>query len=143
MIVDANKEAATEVLGEKKIRRDDCAEVAKLSEQQRRIHLKINSTKCDIQRKELKKKRDNQMKEIHGELGRQKEKKIEREIEEIERSKDDSNRMYKAMKNIKGMKPKAPLVVEHDGGITTDTETQVGIIFSFLRRCSFLWEPRR
>ena len=137
MIVDANKEAATEVLGEKKRRRDDYAEVARLSEEQRKIHHKINSTKCAIERKELKKKRNNKMKEIHRELGKQKEKKIEREIEEIERSKDDSNRMYKAMKNIQRMKPKAPLVVDHDGGITTDPETQVGIISEFFEKMFF------
>ena len=42
--------------------------------------------------------------------------------------------MYRAIKNIERMKPKAPLVLNHDGGTTTDPEIQVGIISNFFEK---------
>ena len=63
-----------------------------------------------------------------------KKRKIEREIEEIERRKDDSNRMYTAMKNIQRMKKKVPLVVEEQDGITTDPAKQAEIVTQFFQK---------
>ena len=85
MIVEANKEAAKEVLGEKSKKRENYHTVAKMSEEQKMIQDKINSTNCEIRRKELKKERNIKMKEIHQELGKENERKIEREIRESKR----------------------------------------------------------
>ena len=73
------------------------------------------------------------MKEIHKELGKIAERNIEREIREIEEARDDSNRMYKAVKNIRRMKGKEPVVIQHEGGITTDEGKQTEIIFEFFK----------
>ena len=74
------------------------------------------------------------MKQIHTELGKEKTRKIENEIREIEQSKDDSNRMYKAIKAIQRMKPKTPLVIEDTDGVTTDEKRQVELITDFFEK---------
>ena len=98
------------------------------------INNQANSTTDDEQRRELKRSRNKVMKEIHAELTREKTDRIEKELAEIETAKDDSNRMFKAIKSMNRMKPKTPLVVEDEEGITTDEERQCEIISSFFER---------
>lgn len=67
------------------------------------------------------------MKEIRNYIEKEKEKRIGREIIEIE-AKYDSNRMYKAVRNIQRMKEKVSLEIECEGGMTTDEEKQIDIV---------------
>ena len=64
------------------------------------------------------------------EIRKEKENIIEDAIGPIEEIKQDSNRMYVAMKSLQNMRNKVPLVVDAENGIT-DTETQIKIITSF------------
>ena len=134
MIVDANRCAAIEILGYREKRRHNNIKVQALSEKQKMINNQANSTTDDEQRRELKRSRNKVMKEIHAELTREKTDRIEKELAEIETAKDDSNRMFKAIKSMNRMKPKTPLVVEDEEGITTDEERQCEIISSFFER---------
>ena len=59
--------------------------------------------------------------------------KIEMEIREIEEAKDDSNRMFRAVKNLQRMKTKTPLTIDRDGGVTTDPDKQTVIISEFFK----------
>lgn len=105
-----------------------------LSEEQKQINIQPNGTQNDIQRKHLQKIRNHLMRQIHQELAREKTEKIEKEIKEIEDSKEDSNRMFKAIKSIHRMKTKVPLVIEHDEGVTADTEKQKEIVSNFFEK---------
>ena len=55
------------------------------------------------------------MKENYAELSRDKLKKVKCEIREIEEAKDDSNKMFEAVKNLQRMKVKTPLVIDSEG----------------------------
>ena len=87
-----------------------------------------------IRRKQLRDKRNILMEKIHNELTRIKQEKIEKEIQEIEALKDDSNRMYRAVRNLQRTSKKAPLVIDTTEGKTTDPGTQVNIISDFFNQ---------
>ena len=74
------------------------------------------------------------MKELHAEPARDKKKKVEHEIREIWVAKDNSNRMLKAIKNLQRMKVKTPLMIDSEGGTTTDPENQTDIISEFFEK---------
>ena len=133
-IVKSSHESAEEVLGKRKKHRKENQTIQRLSEEQKKIHQTINATKEEDQKKELKKERNKKLKEIQLELGKEKQQKIEREIREIEEAKDDSNRMFKAVKNLKRMKGKTTLSIDCEGGKTTDEETQTKIISDFFQK---------
>ena len=57
----------------------------------------------------------------------------EMEIREIEEAKDDSNRMFRAVKNLQRMKTKTPLTIDSDGGVTKDPDKQTVIISGFFK----------
>ena len=131
-IVKANTSAAVEVLGYKKSSRRNNEIVQELSKEQKQINSKINATSDPEERKNLRKERNELLTKIHAELTREKTERIEKEIKEIEEVKEDSNKMFKAVKAIQRMKAKTPLVVEEEkGGITTDSERQIEIITEF------------
>ena len=134
LIVESNRQAAEETLGKREKRAENNTIVEQLSREQKDIYNKINAIKDEVKRKELKRSRNLKMKQIHTELGKEKTRKIENEIREIEQSKDDSNRMYKAIKAIQRMKPKTPLVIEDTDGVTTDEKRQVELITDFFEK---------
>ena len=133
MIEDANQRSAEEVLGKRENRKSDNTKIVELSCKQKNIYNQINSTTDDQKRTELKRQRNQIMSKIHEEMGNEKRKRIEREISEIENAKNDSNRMFKAVKNIQRMKKKEQLVVESGDGITTDPDRQIEIISAFFK----------
>ena len=132
-IVEANHRSAQEILGKRKKIQEDSQKVQELSDKQKKIYQQINSLSEEEKKKELRQERNKVMKEIHRELGRIAERKIEREIREIEEARDDSNRMYKAVKNIRRMKGKEAIIIQHEGGITTDADKQTEIISEFFK----------
>ena len=133
-IVTSSKEAAVKVLGNKSRKQTECNKIKELSEKQKKIYHDINSTQNPIRRKQLRDKRNILMEKIHNELTRIKQEKIEKEIQEIEALKDDSNRMYRAVRNLQRTSKKAPLVIDTTEGKTTDPGTQVNIISDFFNQ---------
>ena len=130
-IVEANHKSAQEILGRRKKRQEDSQKVQELSDKQKKIYQQINSISEEEKKKELRQERNKVMKETHSELGKIAERKIEREISEIEEARDNSNRMYKAVKNIRTMKGKEAIMIQHEGGITTDADKQTEIISEY------------
>lgn len=131
MIAKANTQAAEEILGYKSRKRYSDPDIVQLSKEQQDLHQMTNSTADPEKRKLLKQARTTTMRKLHKAIKRGKEAEIEREIEEIENTKDDSNRMYKAVRNLQRMKKKEPLVVQSGEGITTDTNEQIRIVGEF------------
>ena len=134
MIVNANQKSAEEVLGKRQRGKSDNQNVIELSCKQKEIHNQINSTSDDNRRTKLKRERNKIMNQIHNEISREKRERIEREIAEIEGTKNDSNKMFKAIKNIQRMKKKDPLVIESEDGKTTDPEKQIEIVSTFFKK---------
>lgn len=133
MIVKSNHQAAEEELVRKPKRRDHNGTIQALSDQQKELRNKINTTSDMKQRTQLKKQRNQLMNNIHEEIGNIRKRKIEREIETIEARKNDSNRMYTAVRNLQRMQKKAPLVINHESGITTDPQKQIEIVTEFFK----------
>ncbi len=108
-IVRACQDASEEVLGnvERKKRKwiSDDEDIRKLSEEQKEIRLKINAAQTKEGRERMKKKKNEKLHELHK-IQQKEEEKMIKYIEDIENSKDDSNRMYKAVCNINRNKSK-------------------------------------
>ena len=51
--------------------------------------------------------------------------KIEEDLADIEESKNDSRKMFKAIKMVRKEEPKKPLLVNSEHGVTTNEEKQV------------------
>eukprot|EP00112_Aurelia_sp_Birch-Aquarium-sp1_P006845 Seg1748.8 transcript_id=Seg1748.8/GoldUCD/mRNA.D3Y31 product="RNA-directed DNA polymerase from mobile element jockey" protein_id=Seg1748.8/GoldUCD/D3Y31 len=88
-----------------------------------------NSIKCI----ELRKQRNNKLKELHQLLEQEKHNKIIAEAENINRSGNDSAKMYKAVKILQRKTPKALLIIDTGFGITTNEQTQSEILANFFK----------
>ncbi len=134
-IVKANHQAAKEVIGTTRRQEEPKEKIEELSNKQKEIGKKINSlNRNEKQKRELKTKRNEILTQIHQEIGQIRTARIEKEIREIEESKDDSNRMYKAVRNLQRMQKKEPLQIDSDDGITTDPKEQAEIVTKFFEK---------
>ena len=104
-----------------------------LSAKQKDIYNKINSTNKSEDRKKLQKERNQTLTELHKEIAMHKEDKIKNTIKPLEDTKNDSNRIYRAVRDLQRLKKKTPLVIKTNDGITTDEDQQLGIITSFFK----------
>ena len=103
-------------------------EIRKLSTEQKNLRDVINNTKDREIRRELQEERNNLIKKIHRLLEEEKEKVLEGKIEEIENSKNDSNKMFKVIKQIQNSKPKKKLLVNSEEGMVTEESKQAELI---------------
>ena len=88
-----------EVLGTKdKNIRSQNKTVKDLSETQRKIKLDIEATTEKIKREDLKRERKKNINTLHKENEQEERKKLNEKIEEIEKYKEDSNRMFQVIK---------------------------------------------
>lgn len=138
-IVTACKEASEEVLGfmerSKKRRIGENEEIQKLSKEQKDIRLQINATKSHGKRQELQKKRNIKMKEIHRKIKIEESKRLLEDIKDIEDSKDDSTKMFKALRKMTRNKPKTSIIVDGENGQTTNEQDAADIITNFFEKC--------
>ncbi|KAK4308135.1 hypothetical protein Pmani_020165 [Petrolisthes manimaculis] len=133
-IKSANHLAAETTLGYKtKINKSGNKEIQKLSEEQKELHNKLNSEKDPQKREVIRKERNTKMNKIHQTLEEIKHKKIVEQIEEIEKTADDSYRMYKAVKTIANNEKRKPLLVEGENGLTSDEQEQTNIIAKYFQ----------
>jgi hypothetical protein len=137
-IVKACHEASEEVLGHEEKRENqrigNDEEIKKLSREQKELRMNINAAKTKEERQMMQRKRNDKLREIHNMIKQKEEKRLIKNIEDIENSKDDSNRMYKAIRNINRQKPKESLLVEKENGTTSNEEEVVEIITDFFRK---------
>ena len=133
IVAAACEEAANTALG--KIRKGGKSvneNIINLSKEQKKLRLDINSTKDKNKREELRKKRNKILNSIHKEVSKEQLQKIEELSKEIENTKNDSNRMYKAVSALKITEPKKRLIVEdlNRNGLVTNEEEQIKLISS-------------
>ena len=115
-------------------RKSNDPRVIQLSKEQKEIHAKINSNISEDKRKELKKQRNNMQHEIRKILTEEKHRDIIESIEDIERLKDESAKMFKAVRVVKRAKPKKQLLIESENGVTSNDKDQVKIIGNFFEK---------
>ncbi len=120
-------EASAEVLGyeekKKTTRVTTHQEVIVLSNEQQILRENINTATSQEQKETLRIKRNKNMRELVKKIQEIENQKLLEEIEETENCKDESNRMYKAIR-----KSKDAIVVETEYGITTNEKESMKIV---------------
>ena len=134
-IVIATTKAATNILGTKTSRKHhENMQIKLLSDYQKNIKLQRDLTKDKNQRDKLCKERNETLTKIHKLVKQEETKKIERQIEEIEKTKDDSTRMFKAIKDLNKMKSKTPLLIKTENGYTANEQDQTKLIAKYFEK---------
>jgi len=111
----------------------DTEEIRILSQHQKDLGKQIHATASKEKRQILQKERNKTMREIHDTIKKHENNRLIKEIEEIENSKNDSTRMYKAIRKISRDKPKQPIIVEKKEGVTCDENTATEVITNYFK----------
>ena len=77
------------------------------------------------------------MNKIHELVKKEETDKIEKQLEKIENTKNDSTRMFQAIKQMNRLKPKSPLLIQNDKGLTANEVEETKIIASFFKEQFF------
>ena len=110
-IVKATTTAAKNILGIKSNKKHPHnKEIAELSAKQKNIKLQIDNA-TETNKPILKKERNRILTTIHQLVKKQQNEKINEQLIEIEKTKNDSTRMFQAIKHIQKCKPKTPLLI--------------------------------
>ena len=83
---------------------------------------KINHEK---ERENLRIKRSKWIGKIHKIVNKRERKKIEKQIAQIGKGKDDSKRIFKAIKNLNKTKPNIPLLIKEENQYTANKKQRV------------------
>lgn len=127
--------AGETIIGKKPPQTKKCENetVKELSLKQKELGQKINACANKTERREMQQERNGMMKEIHRIISDEKTAKIINTVEEIERHKKDSNRMYHAVRALRQTEPKKNILVNGEDGLTTNVEEQLEIITDFFK----------
>ena len=133
-IVNITKKAAVETLGYiPKTEKYQNNAIKELSKQQQKIHLDQNSNNNPEKRKELRKKRNKILTQIHNLIIAENKNKIDQQLSNIENMPDDSRKMFQAVKNIKNLTPKTKLLIQTENGLTANEVEQANIIATYFK----------
>ena len=125
-------ETAEETIGRKSSdKKSESAQIKNLSSMQKKLRNDINATSDPGKRAEKKKERNKVLKEIHDALQREQQTEIMRLVEEVERHKDDSRKMFQVVKQLQRRKEKKKIIVNGEHGVTTNEVRQVEIVTHF------------
>ena len=102
-----------------------------LSDTQRNVQKQIESATNEETKFRLKIYRNRIMTEIHRERKQEENVKVRTFIQSFVDNQNENQRMYEAVKNSNKMRPKQPLVIKSDEGLTTNGETQTKIIAKY------------
>ena len=127
-ITEANRQAAIEVIGYRDHKKTDNTMILQKSREQKELGSILNSTQDPEQRANIRKARNQKLTEIHELMKNKEQLNIIDHLREIENSKDDSGRMYKAVKAIQQNRKRKPLQIETGDGITAEPTAQARII---------------
>ena len=128
-------EAAKQTLGKKEnCKKSDNPEIKRLSEKQIKLKKDKEACKSKSQRQKIQKKRNEILNEIHKKLKQEEEKNIEEIIKDIENNKNDSTKMYKAIRIIQKSESKKKILVQGENGLVTNSKEQVEIISKFFEQ---------
>ena len=127
--------AGETIIGKKfpKSKKNTCDTVKTLSQKQKQLGQQINSCWDKAERRKMQKERNNIMKNIHQIIDDEETSRIMQSVEEIETYKNDSNRMYQAVRTLQKKQTKNILVTGEDG-LTKDSEEQLEIITNFFEK---------
>ena len=89
----------------------DDEKLAELSQKQKQLKNEAESCQSKDKRREINKNRNNVMKEIRKRVRYNEDKKLDKQLIQIEAYKDDSNKCYQAIRILNSKKPKKPLIV--------------------------------
>ena len=137
-IVEANREAAEEVLGfiDKKNRSQDPT-ITRLSAEQKELGKRQNTESDPTKRDQLRKERNSKLTELHRMVKEKEHEKIISQVREIENAKDDSYRMFSAVRALQTTNVKKTLIIETEDGMTTDTKEQIRAVSQFFNELFF------
>ena len=107
--------------------------VKALSEEQKKLRLDIEANQDKKQRDEKKKARNEILNRLHKEIQKEERRKIAEKIEEIERFKEDSNRMYQVVKQLQP-REKKKILVDSEHGVTSNDKQQIKIITEHFKK---------
>ena len=129
-IVNAVTIAAKNILSEnKKKNKFEDKEIKQLSEKQKLLRRDIESSTNKERRNELRKQRKKLQKELQKLIKEKEDKIVERMIENIEKTKQDSRDMYEAVRILQRRKTKANLIIkDKKGKIPSSTTGKIKII---------------
>ena len=129
-------DAGKKILGTVKnhvVKKDVKAE--ELSDELHKTNKDITATQDAEVRKTKEKHRRELKAKLRARLKQIEEAKLEKKLQEIENSKNDSNRYYKAIKEIRRLKKVEPLTVKNENGeVATTEEQQIEIVTSYFKR---------
>ena len=98
---------------------------------QRNVQKQIKSATNEETKLRLKIYRNRTMTKIHRERKQEENVKVRTFIQPLKDNQNENQRMYEAVKNINKMRPKQPLVINPDKGLTANGETQTKIIAKY------------
>ena len=116
---------------EKRKKCDD-EEIMEWSEQQKKLRDDIEASRNKQDRANMKTKRNEILSKIHHKLQRIEEQRIIEKVEEIEKHKDDSNRMYQVVRQLQ-TKDNNKIIVNAENGVTASEKKQVKIVTDYFR----------
>ena len=101
--------------------------------QQNKKNMRLEILKCKskTKRRELQTERNSTLTRIHQLLKDEKQTELEHQREEIEQSRNDSTRMYKAIRSIRITDSQKQLLIDGKDGNTTDETEQLKIITDY------------
>ena len=135
---EATKELAPKETTKAKFNNGD---IVKLSKDQKDLRQQIETCQDPNRKRELKTKRNKLLLEQHKLVNKEYEKKLENDIEEIEKSKDDSHRMFKAIRVIQKKRDTEPLIIKKGDNIIGNTEEKIEEISKHFQKCFQCTEP--
>ena len=103
--------------------------IRELSKQQQKINIDQNSTNNPEKRKELRKKRNKILTQIHAENKNI----IYQQLSNIENMPYVSRKMFQAVKNIKNLTPKTKLLIQTENRLTANEAEQANIIATYFK----------
>ena len=124
------KEAAKDVIGLKEPNKGHSSSliVRELSAKQKKLRADADSSKDERHRIELKRERNNTLKQLEKELKSEKDKMLDLKLQDIEKYKDDSNKCHQAIRKIKSHKAQKPLSIfdnNHERVISEDEQLAI------------------
>ena len=128
----------TVIPSREKNRKSSNPELVALSQAQKKIRLDIEASRSKDKRKNLQKKRRQLRKKIKNIIKEETNAKILDQIAEIENSKNDSTRMFKAIRILQKSTGKDNIVIHNQGGDTiTNDKEKITEITKFFRESFF------
>ena len=131
------KEAVKDVIGLKEPNKGHSSSVIvrELSAKQKKLRADAESSKDKRHRIELKRERNNTLKQLKKELKSENDKMLDLKLQDIERYKDDSNKCHQAIRKIKSHKPQKPLsIFDNNHERVTTEDDQLTIITEYFTK---------